>query len=126
MLSLYYSLTLRSALLALYEPYIALGRDHEEGPERYGRANASIETVSEKIITQCKSLLTSSSASFESISPYLLHCIYKMAVVLIHRRNESITNNTASEDIKILINTLRVLDQRWRAAGIKRHFYLVS
>jgi uncharacterized membrane protein len=94
-------------------------------PDRHGRAKTAIESVSQKVITQCKNILSSSSTDLESMSPFLLYCIYQVAVALVHYK-EFLSLSAASEEMKVLTNVLKILDHRWRAAGMSFCSYLIS
>jgi hypothetical protein len=104
-------------------PYVSLKRNDQVTPNQYSRAKTAIETVSREVITQCNNILSSSSPDLESMSPFLLHSIYQVAVVLMQYK-ELMTDMAASEELKVLINALKVFDRRWRAAGMNPYFYL--
>jgi hypothetical protein len=48
-----------------------------------------------------------------------------VAVALVHYK-EFLSLSAASEEMKVLTNVLKILDHRWRAAGMSFCSYLIS
>ncbi|KAM0249523.1 hypothetical protein ACHAQJ_009029 [Trichoderma viride] len=97
-----------SSLLALHSHYEACRCDHARWDEQL---LAAVETTRAKVIERCKDLLSNPASSFESISPFFLHCVYAVTI------SGQFEPQTATATRDVLINALRRLERRWQAAG---------
>ncbi|KAL6885419.1 hypothetical protein GGI43DRAFT_419200 [Trichoderma evansii] len=98
-----------SSLLALHSHYEACGCYHARWDEQ---SLAAVEAARATVIERCRGLLSGPASSLENISPFFLHCIYMVAI----SGQSELQTATATRDV--LVNALRHLERRWKAAGI--------
>jgi hypothetical protein len=105
-----------SALLALHEPHLSSDSEFSVGSDQHRYARTVTETVSKLVATESSQQLLKIALNPEIISPWGLQLVYQASVTCIRLNRETNTLNSA-EALKILQQTLRALDVRWKAAG---------
>ncbi len=99
---------IHSAKLTLYKFCWPLPRDGDGSP------GMDIRTVRDKVVANCKTILSNQDFCLESVSPLLLHSIYATACECI---DHQIDQSPHLEEMHILTTTLRLLGRRWRLAS---------
>ena len=110
-------LTFRSALLALHEPRISLNSGTLVNSDHCRYARSVTEEVSKIVAITSPQYLPGLILSSWGVSIWGSRLVYQASVTYIRLNREASTFDSL-EDLKILQQSLRVLDVRWKAAGI--------
>jgi hypothetical protein len=107
--------------MALHEPWVSSNSDSNSSflvdSNCSRHAKTVIEAISEMIATKSSQNLPGIARNSETISPWGSHVVYQASVTYIRLNREASTSDSL-EALKILQQTLRVLDMRWKAAGM--------
>jgi hypothetical protein len=107
--------------MALHEPRVSSNNDSnssflvDSDCSRY--AKTVTEAISKMIATKSSQHLPGIARNLERISPWGSHMVYQASVTYIRLNREASTSDSL-EALEILQQTLRVLDMRWKAAGM--------
>lgn len=102
--------------MALHDPHISSKSEFSHGSDSYRRARTVTEEVSKTVATKSSQSLPEIKINSEIMSPWGLHLLYQASVTYIRMNREASTLDSL-EALKILRQTLKALDLRWKAAG---------
>jgi hypothetical protein len=110
-------LTCRSALMALHEPRFSSDRGLLGNSDHCRYARSVTEAVSEMVVTNSPQYLPGLALSRGGFSLWGPRLVYQAGVTYI-RLNRKVSTLDSLQALKILQQSLRVVDIRWKAAGI--------
>lgn len=106
-----------SALIALHEPQVSSNSGFSIDPDHCHYASSVSEAVSKTVAATVPQYLPGLGLNSEKVSVWGLHLIYQASVVYMRLNREANSSNYL-EVLKTLQQALRVLDVRWKAAGV--------